>query len=128
MKNCILILLAFLISTGIARSQEEDIVKTPEVTKQKYFLGGYYTFMVEPYILESTGDSVNFTQHFLNINLRYALNHKWRFGIESIFSVVPFEGVDDPFYTIGVTADYDILRTKKSKLHARVGISFGNLL
>jgi hypothetical protein len=95
--------------------------------EHKYFVGGYYTFLIDPVIMESTLDTVQLFQNYLNVNFRYAFNHKWRIGAEYIMMITATEGVDDPFSTFGLTVDYDILRAKRSKLNLRVGISFGNL-
>ena len=94
---------------------------------RKYFIGGYYTFLIEPYIVESSLDTVQVTEQFLNVNFRYAFNHKWRIGAEYILMHTATKGINDPFSTFGLTVDYDILRAKRSKLNARVGLSFGNL-
>ena len=112
----------FLSINGIVfiKAQEQDF--------QKYFVGGYYSILIEPYILESTGDSVQFAQHFINVNLRYAINHKWRIGIEYLVSLVSYEEISDPFHTFGLTVDYDVLKAAKSKLNLRLGLSTGNLL
>ena len=118
-KFIIILSLLFIGCTSIQAQTQEY---------QKYLVGGYYTFLIEPYILESTNDSVQFTQHFINVNFKYAFNHKWRVGMEYIVSIVSFEGIEDPFHTVGLTIDYDVLRAKKSKLNLRVGVSAGNLL
>ncbi len=120
MKKLIFISFLFLTSSSLLKSQDE--------VKRGFYIGGYYTFLIEDMILESTGDSIQYTQHFMNVNLRYALNHKWRLGLEYILSVTPRKEINDPFYVAGLTVDYDILRTKKSKLHLRGGLSLSNLL
>lgn len=98
-----------------------------ELPQHKYFVGGYYTFLIEPYIMESTLDSVQVFEHYLNVNFRYAIDHNWRVGAEYILMFTATEGVDDPFSTIGLTVDFDVLNAKRSKLNLRVGLSFGNL-
>lgn len=96
-------------------------------TEQKYFVGGYYTLLISPYILESTQDSIQLIEHYLNVNFRYAINRELRVGAEYILMFTATEEVEDPFSTIGLTVDYDVLRAKRSKLNLRLGISFGNL-
>jgi hypothetical protein len=95
--------------------------------QQKYFIGGYYTFIVDDIVPEGNADTVNFKHQYLNINFRYALNRVWRVGAEYILTFTSADVVDDPFSTIGLTMDYDILRAKRSKLHVRAGLSFSNL-
>lgn len=112
-----LIILVVGITQLCAQQQEE----------RKYYIGGYYTLQIGPFIMESTMDSVQVTEQYLNVNFRYAFNHKWRIGAEYILMHTATEGIDDPFSTFGLTVDYDILRAKRSKLNARVGVSFGNL-
>ena len=120
MNKLILILLLFFISPIIIKAQDQDY--------QKYYVGGYYTLLVDPYIMESTNDSIEITQHFINVNFRNALGRNWRIGVEYIVSLVSYEGIEDPFQIFGLTIDYDVLRAKKSKLNLRAGLSMGNLL
>jgi len=94
---------------------------------QKYFIGAYYTFLIDPVYIAETADSINLTTHYLNVNFRYALNRVWRVGAEYILAFTSTDEVDDPFSTVGLTIDYDILRAKRSKLNARAGLSFSNL-
>lgn len=94
---------------------------------QKYFIGGYYTFLIDPVYIEETSDSINLVSQYLNVNFRYALNRAWRVGAEYILTFTAEDAVDDPFSTVGLTIDYDILRAKRSKLHLRAGLSFSNL-
>ncbi len=96
--------------------------------KSEFYLGGYYTFLIDPVILESTGDTVQLRHQYFNINLRYALSYKWRIGAEYILVLTSPEEVKDPFYIAGLTVDYDILRVKKSKLHVRVGLSLSDIV
>jgi hypothetical protein len=97
------------------------------VPEQKYFIGAYYTFLIDPVYIAETADSVNFLSQYLNVNFRYALNRVWRVGVEYILTFTSTDEVDDPFSTVGLTMDYDILRAKRSKLHLRAGLSFSNL-
>ncbi len=94
---------------------------------QKYFIGAYYTLLIDPVYIAETADSVDLVSHYLNFNFRYALNRAWRVGAEYIMTFTSTDEVDDPFSTVGVTIDYDILRAKRSKLHVRAGLSFSNL-
>lgn len=95
--------------------------------EHKYFPGAYYTFFIDPVYLAETADSINLTTQYLNLNFRYALNRVWRVGAEYIMTFTSTDEVDDPFSTVGLTIDYDILRAKRSKLHVRAGLSFSNL-
>lgn len=97
-----------------------------ELPPQKYFIGGYYTFLIDPVFIQETSDSINFVSQYLNVNFRYALNRAWRVGAEYIMTFSSTDEVDDPFSTVGLTLDYDILRAKRSKLHLRAGLSFSN--
>ena len=119
MKRILLLQLLF-VTTFIHLSAQE-------MNQQKYFIGGYYTFLIDPVIPEGTFDSATFTHQYLNVNFRYALNRVWRVGIEYILMHTASDEVDDPFSTFGLTLDYDILRAKRSKLHLRVGLSFSDL-
>jgi len=116
----IFLLLLFFSTASIQLSAQE-------MNQQKYFVGGYYTFLIDPVIPEGTFDSVTLTHQYLNVNFRYALNRVWRVGVEYILMHTANVEVDDPFSTIGLTLDYDFLRAKRSKLHFRVGLSFSNL-
>jgi hypothetical protein len=98
-----------------------------ELNQQKCFLGGYYTFIIDQVVPDGGFDTVGYTHQYLNINFRYALNRVWRVGAEYILMHTSADEVDDPFSTIGLTLDYDILRAKRSKLHLRAGLSFSNL-
>jgi len=98
-----------------------------EESESKYFIGGYYTIKIGTYIIESSLDTAKVTEQFLNVNFRYAFNHKWRIGAEYILMHTAKGGIDDPFSTFGLTVDYDFLRVKRSKLNLRAGISFSNL-
>ncbi len=93
---------------------------------QKYFQGAYFAYMVDPIYDEVTSDSINLHSQYLNINFRYALNRVWRVGAEYILTFISADEVDDPFSTVGLTIDYDILRAKRSKLHLRAGLSWSN--
>jgi hypothetical protein len=97
------------------------------VREHKYFIGGYYTFLIDKVYVAETADSVNFVSQYLNVNFRYALNRVWRVGAEYILTFSSNEQVDGPFSTVGLTIDYDILRAKRSKAHLRAGLSFSNL-
>ena len=97
------------------------------VNEQKFFIGGYYTFLIDPVYIEETSDSINFVSQYLNVNFRYALNRAWRLGAEYIMTFTSTNEVDDPFSTIGLTIDYDVLRAKRSKLHLRAGLNVSNL-
>ena len=119
MRHWVLIFVITAACIGPLSAQSENV--------QKYFIGGYYTFLIDPVYIEETSDSVNLVSQYLNVNFRYAFNHKWRIGAEYIMMITATEGVDDPFSTFGLTVDYDILRAKRSKLNLRAGISFGNL-
>lgn len=114
----------FLLSLFLMASFQ---LSAQELSQQKYFLGGYYTFIIDPVVPEGSFDTVRFTHQYLNVNFRYALNRVWRVGVEYILMHTSAEEVDDPFSTIGLTLDYDILRAKRSKLHLRAGLSFSNL-
>jgi len=102
-------------------------ISAQAVNEQKYFIGGYYTFLIDPVYIAETADSVNLTTQYINFNFRYALNRVWRVGAEYIMTFTSTDDVNDPFSTIGLTIDYDILRAKRSKLHLRAGLSFSNL-
>jgi hypothetical protein len=118
MIKWIFISLVVLISVNALNAQE--------TIEQKYFIGGYYTFLIDPVYIEETSDSINFVSQYLNVNFRYALNRAWRVGAEYIMTFTSTDEVDDPFSTVGLTMDYDILRAKRSKLHLRAGLSFSN--
>ncbi len=119
MRNWVLIIVITAALIRPLSAQSENV--------QKYFIGGYYTFLVDPVFIESTSDSIKFKHQHLNINFRYALNGVWRVGAEYILTFTSTDEVDDPFSTVGLTIDYDILRAKRSKLHLRAGLSFSNL-
>lgn len=119
MSKWIVISVFIFISFGALRAQE--------MPEQKYFIGAYYTFFIDPVYIAETADSINLTTQYLNINFRYALNRAWRVGAEYILAFTSTDEVDDPFSTVGLTIDYDILRAKRSKLHLRAGLSFSNL-
>lgn len=119
MSNWIAILAFVLINMGTLRAQE--------MPEQKYFVGAYYTLFIDPVYITETADSINVVSQYLNVNFRYALNRAWRIGAEYILTFTSTDEVDDPFSTVGLTMDYDILRAKRSKLHVRAGLSFSNL-
>lgn len=119
MKKNILILSMMLLLLNILRAQEK--------TNKGFFLGGYYTFLVDPVILEETVDTIKLRHNYINLNVRYALNHKWRIGAEYILVLTSPDQVNDPFYIAGLTVDYDLLRTERSKLHLRAGLSLSNM-
>ena len=118
MRHWVLIFVITAACIGPLRAQSEKV--------QKYFIGGYYTFLIDPVYIEETSDSINFVSQYLNVNFRYALNRAWRVGAEYILTFTSTDEVDDPFSTVGLTIDYDILRAKRSKLHLRAGLSFSN--
>lgn len=120
MRKAILISIVILISISSISSQAQE--------NKGFYLGGYYTLLIEETLLESNKDTIQFLLHCMNVNLRYAINHKWRFGIEYILSITSHDKIEDPFHTLGLTVDYDVLRTKKSKLHLRGGLSLSNIL
>jgi hypothetical protein len=108
------------ITTSLIKSNAQELFE------QKYFPGAYFAYMVDPIYDETTSDSINLHSQYLNVNFRYALNRVWRVGAEYILTFISSDEVDDPFSTIGLTMDYDILRAKRSKLHLRAGLSFSN--
>ncbi|MBK8832203.1 MAG: hypothetical protein IPN60_15375 [Saprospiraceae bacterium] len=118
MRNWVVIIVITAACIGSLSAQSENV--------QKYFIGGYYTFLIDPVYIEETSDSINFVSQYLNVNFRYALNRAWRVGAEYIMTFTSTDEVDDPFSTVGLTIDYDILRAKRSKLHLRAGLSFSN--
>lgn len=118
MRNWVVIIVITAACIGPLSAQSEKV--------QKYFIGGYYTFLIDPVYIEETSDSINFVSQYLNVNFRYALNRAWRVGAEYIMTFTSTDEVDDPFSTVGLTIDYDILRAKRSKLHLRAGLSFSN--
>ncbi len=119
MNKSIVISIVILIGLGTLRAQE--------MLEQKYFIGAYYTFLIDPVYVAETADSINLATQYLNVNFRYAINRAWRIGAEYILTFTSTDEVDDPFSTVGLTIDYDILRAKRSKLHVRAGLSFSNL-
>ncbi len=97
---------------------------------QKYFIGGYYSFFYTKIYPDGSNDSLSTDEHFIDVNFRYALGRVWRVGVEYNLGYMSNEEVDDPFSTCGVTLDYDILdilRSKKSKLNLRAGLSISNV-
>ena len=118
------IITSFLIVNALSQLSAQDAYD------QKYFIGGYYSFFVEEIYPDGTNDSLSTSEHYIDVNFRYALNRVWRVGVEYTLAYMTNEEVDDPFSTFGVTLDYDILdilRSKKSKLHIRAGLSFSNV-
>jgi hypothetical protein len=118
MIRLILIILCLQTLSQNCWSQEE---------KGKLIPGAYFSLLIDPVILATTLDSANVSQYFINTNLRYAFNKKFMAGTELILAFASPEDVNDPFYLVGLTFDYNFLRVEKSKLNIRVGVSFGNL-
>lgn len=99
-----------------------------EKFKSSINLGGYYTFLISPVIIEATGDSATLHENYLNINVKYTKNIKWSFSAEYILIFTSPDVVDDPFYITGISVDYNLLRAKKSKIQIRAGLSIGNIV
>lgn len=118
MKWNLLFILIFYMTSG--HSQESKLAS-------HYAAGGYASLLVDPVILSTSLDSTNITQFFINTNFRYIFNVKFMLGLECILAFVSPEEVDDPFYLTGLTFDYNLLRSKRSKINLRAGISYGNL-
>jgi hypothetical protein len=116
-----IILLQFLCFTAFIHLSAQGL------NQQRYFIGGYYTFIIDQVVPEGGFDTFSYSHQYLNVNFRYALNRAWRVGVEYILTITAADEVDDPFSTFGLTMDYDILRAKRSKLHLRAGLSFSNL-
>ena len=66
MRNWVVIIVITAACIGSLSAQSENV--------QKYFIGGYYTFLIDPVYIEETSDSINFVSQYLNVNFRYALN------------------------------------------------------
>src|SRR5688572_11099258 len=116
-----IIFITFFFACTITLKSQSDEVR-------RFYVGGYYSLLIEEVLLERTGDPIQFMHHFISVNAKYALSHKWRIGTEYIVSLTNFKEIDDPFHVVGFFAEYDFLRSKKSKINVRGGLSFGNLL
>lgn len=119
-------LVLWVSSAGMCQEHEEQKIKDQRLSG-KFYAGCYFTVLIDPVILSTTHDSANVTMYFLNTNIRYAFNKKFMLGSELILAFASPDDVNDPFYLIGLTFDYNVLRAERSKLNFRAGFSFGNL-